>query len=189
MKGFLDQLHVAPQPDGTWIVTQPFRWENGRVHTVPALFVTDFASVPRVVPTLLAAVLGVVLAALFGGGTLATWGGAIAAGVLVSWFGLSPYGRHQWAAVVHDYAYWSHEVSRAEADRAFLDGMRDAGVWLTRRWAMYAAVRIFGGFAWWTNERMRAAGVNRVLERMPNKWTTLPPVGIERLVLVVLGRA
>lgn len=155
--GFLDELHVSPQADGkTWILTRPFRWQNGRTYAVPALFVTDFASVPKFL-----------------------W--AIP--------GLSPMGRHQWAAVVHDFLYWSHEGTRKEADKAFLDGMRDAGVRLFVRWAMYAAVRVFGRFAWWSNERMRAHGVNRVLERMPDRWTKLPPTGLERVILVVLGRA
>ncbi len=155
MSGFLDELVVSPQRDGsTWILRGPFRWANGRTYRVPALFVTDFASVPRPL-----------------------------------WALFPRTGRHQWAAVVHDWLYWSHEVTRAEADRVFLDGMRDTGTKLLVRWAMYAAVRIFGRWAWWANQRMRDHGVNRVLDRMPDHWATLPPTGLERLILVLLGRA
>lgn len=185
MSGFQDTLDARAMSDGrTWVLLSPFRWRNGRQHEVPALFVTDFASIPRVVPTLLVGLVAWGLQAWFDGPL--AW---ILAALLVAWAGLSPFGSHQWAATIHDWNYWSHTVTRAEADKAFLDGMRDAGTPLLRRWAMYAAVRLFGGFAWWSNERMREQGVNRVLDRLPEKWERLPPTGLERLILVVLGRA
>lgn len=184
MSGFQNELEIAAQKDGqTWVTLAPFGWKNGHVYTVPRFFVTDFASVPRVVPTLLTGLLAWGLQRYLG--TTHAW---ILAAVLASWAGLSPMGAHQWAAVVHDYLYWSQLTPRAEADKVFLDGMRDAGTPLFRRWAMYAAVRFCGRWAWWTNKKMRDQGVNRVLEAKPGAFERLPPTGIEKLILMTLGR-
>lgn len=59
-----------------------------------------------------------------------------------------PTGRYDMAAVVHDYLYYAQMTTRAQADRVFLDAMRDSRVgWYTRT-KMYWAVRAFGGRAW-----------------------------------------
>lgn len=46
--------------------------------------------------------------------------------------------------VVHDYLYTSHGASRRDADRIFRHALRDEGVPLGQRLAMWAAVRLFG---------------------------------------------
>lgn len=46
--------------------------------------------------------------------------------------------------VVHDYLYTSHGASRRDADRIFREALRDEGVPLGQRLAMWAAVRLFG---------------------------------------------
>ena len=86
---------------------------DDRTFTVPAGFVTDFASVPRFL-----------------------------------WWLYSPHGQYGKAAVVHDYCYRSRCVSRAMADRVFLEGMQVLGVWWLRRRLMWLAVRCFGWLAY-----------------------------------------
>lgn len=46
--------------------------------------------------------------------------------------------------VIHDYLYTSHGASRRDADRLFREALRDEGVPLGQRLAMWAAVRLFG---------------------------------------------
>lgn len=46
--------------------------------------------------------------------------------------------------VVHDYLYTSHERSRREADRIFRQALREEGVPLGKRLAMWLAVRMNG---------------------------------------------
>ena len=84
--------------------------------TVPAGFETDGASVPR----------------LF-------------------WPICPKFSNYTNAAVVHDYLYFHRavpghfdEYDRADADRIFLELMRELGVSRWQRWAMYSAVRMFG---------------------------------------------
>lgn len=51
------------------------------------------------------------------------------------------------AAVVHDYLYsvgYKLGISRLEADKIFLEIMKERGVGLIKRQAMYRAVRLFG---------------------------------------------
>ena len=49
------------------------------------------------------------------------------------------------AAVIHDYLYSTGSVSRAMADDVLLEAMWVTGVPAWRRYAMYWAVRAFGG--------------------------------------------
>lgn len=82
--------------------------------TVPAGFVTDLATVPRVL-----------------------------------WPLMAPYGKHQLAAIVHDYLYQCvGDVSRFLADAIFRDLMAHLDVPLWRRVLAYYAVRFFGGRHW-----------------------------------------
>jgi len=63
-------------------------------------------------------------------------------------------GRHRLPAVLHDYLYaqggriGDFEYTRKDADELFRDAMKDYGVSLVRRGAMYRAVRMFGGLHW-----------------------------------------
>ena len=59
-------------------------------------------------------------------------------------------GKYNKAAVVHDYLYQSDKspLTRKQADKCFLDGMRDLGVAKWKRTLMYWAVRIGGFLAW-----------------------------------------
>ncbi|KKK88680.1 hypothetical protein LCGC14_2740720 [marine sediment metagenome] len=58
-------------------------------------------------------------------------------------------GRHIQPAIVHDWAYEDHtDLTRAEADMLFLEGMKAVGMPWLRRNVMYAAVRAFGRGLW-----------------------------------------
>lgn len=155
MPKFTSLLKVAPLPDGrSWCLLEPLVYElnhgsDARI-TVPAGFVTDFASVPRPL-----------------------------------WWLFSPWGRHGNAAVLHDYLYWTQTRTRGEADRLFLEGMAQLGTLVTVRYAMWLAVRVFGGFAWWSNKTQREAGVTRCLGILPNVFDPVPPRGLDRLLRIL----
>lgn len=107
------------------------------------------------------------------------------------WSFISPTGDHGPAAVLHDWLYWEQEragVTREQADEIFLEVMAAHGVLLSKRRAMYRAVRIFGGSAWRKNARDRAAGVIRVHWPLPEEFPPSRPRGIEGLWYLVNGK-
>lgn len=68
-------------------------------------------------------------------------------------------GKHNRAAVIHDWLYYSRglpgsgasdadRLTRAQCDRIFLDVMKADGVGFMLRWRMYVAVRAFGATHW-----------------------------------------
>ena len=60
-------------------------------------------------------------------------------------------GHHLLPAIMHDAIYEGlfPGISKADADMMFLDGMKSKKVWLGKRWAMWAAVRLnFRGGHW-----------------------------------------
>ena len=60
---------------------------------------------------------------------------------------INTYGKHGRAAVVHDWLYSSQckiDITRAEADKIFLEIMKECGVGSIKRNLMYRMVRIFG---------------------------------------------
>lgn len=122
MSRFITSLRVQEVDDishdgrGTWKLLDALVYQSdvlARMVTVPAGFVTDFASVPRIP-----------VAFLLVGDTA-----------------------HQ-AAVVHDWLYTSHELSRAQADAVLREAATLAGVPAWRAWLMWAGVRL-GGFGPW----------------------------------------
>lgn len=100
---------------------------NGRLVTVPAGFVHDKASVPR----------------------------------LAWWYLPRDDKRVIDAALVHDWLY-SHQriegewIARSEADKIFLDLLRQEGMSWFKSWAAYAAVKSWGWRYW--NPRAKAMG-------------------------------
>lgn len=117
---FLTELIVKPVHDDEWEMVEPLLYVHGdkRIQ-VPSGFRMDLASIPRVL----------------------TW--------------LFPvHGRYTRAAVVHDWLYANKGIVpagiflRADADKIFLDAMKELGVgWFTRQ-AMYRAVRLGGWINW-----------------------------------------
>jgi hypothetical protein len=59
-------------------------------------------------------------------------------------------------AIVHDYLYSTCHLTRKNADLWLLIAMDDMRVGTLKRYTIYAAVRLFGGFAWRSNERRAA---------------------------------
>ena len=64
------------------------------------------------------------------------------------WRLIPPWGKYARAAVVHDWLYCSHELSRKESDRVFEHLMKELGVGWLKRKTMYRAVRAAGWLPW-----------------------------------------
>jgi len=118
------------------------------------------------------------------------------------WWLLPPYGRYAAAAIVHDWLY--HEChtfckgDRWKADRVFLEAMGSLGVLLGVRYAMWAAVRMFGWAAWNANALERWVGCDyrgchircaRIMNPIPEEIGETRPRGLERLWYWLHGRA
>lgn len=123
MSRFLTSLQAEKLPHdgsadqrGTWRLLAPLAYRSDLLDTivvVPAGFLTDFASVPRLpVAYLLTA------------------------------------NRGHEAAVLHDWAYSTHFVIRAQADDLFAEALEAGGEPAWRRGLMWAGVRVGGWWAW-----------------------------------------
>lgn len=88
------------------------------------------------------------------------------------WGVFPPTGRYEFAAVLHDWLYWSQSVTRAEADALLLEAMAVCGVSWIDRHAIYAGVRLGGGKAWADNAVDRGLGHVRVVTLDPVLATT-----------------
>ena len=64
------------------------------------------------------------------------------------WITFPPFGKYTDASIVHDYLYSKDceykSVTREQADKIFLELMKQLGVPTWKRYAMYYAVRLFG---------------------------------------------
>lgn len=90
----------------------------------------------------------------------------------IFWQILRPEGRYAYAAVVHDYLYWTQTRTREEADMIFRFAMEDSKVPIETVEALYRAVRSFGQSAWDDNAKLRKTGECRFLKRVPIDFTT-----------------
>lgn len=135
---------IAAFSDRTYFMLDTLlKWRVGETATIieiPPGFVSDGASIPKVVQLL----------------------------------GLSPYGAHGRAAVVHDYLYWSQLCTRKQADNIMLIAMKESGVSLLTQWLIAAAVKIFGGSPWRENTDHLKNGFARVIQLDAEK-TPRPP--------------
>ena len=64
------------------------------------------------------------------------------------WNILPPTGRYTKAAILHDWLYNSHAVSKEDADGIFRRIMEEENVGVVKRNIMYFAVKFFGGNAY-----------------------------------------
>jgi hypothetical protein len=87
------------------------------------------------------------------------------------WQILQPTGRHAWAAVVHDYLYWTQTRSREESDLIFKMALEDSRVDPATVEVLYQAVRRFGQSSWEENARKKQAGDCRFLKARPGDFT------------------
>ncbi|AZE48261.1 hypothetical protein C4K04_2588 [Pseudomonas chlororaphis] len=88
------------------------------------------------------------------------------------WQALRPEGRYAYAAVVHDYLYWTQTRPREEADQILKFAMEDSRVDARTVDAIYQAVRLFGKNSWDNNAHLKASGEKRFLRRFPDDFTT-----------------
>lgn len=98
---------------------------------------------------------------------------------------LRPDGEYAYAAIVHDYLYWTQTHPRAIADSILKRGMEDFQVAGWKVLAIYEAVRAGGGSSWNENARLKKHGERRVLKKFPadprtkwSDWKQLPNVFI-----------
>ncbi|MGO4552079.1 DUF1353 domain-containing protein [Lysobacter sp. 2RAF19] len=85
--------------------------------------------------------------------------------------GIRPEGPYAFAAIIHDYLYWTQERPKAEADEIFLFAMQDSKVDKKLRDRIYTAVKNYGGNAWVNNAKLKKAGERRILRRFPDDFT------------------
>lgn len=85
----------------------------------------------------------------------------------VFWSVLRPDGEYAYAAVVHDYLYWTQTRSRDEADNIFKIAMEDFEIEASKVKPIYCAVRVGGQSAWNSNTKKKAQGEQRILTRFP----------------------
>jgi Protein of unknown function (DUF1353) len=86
------------------------------------------------------------------------------------WQILRPEGRYAYAAVVHDYLYWTQTRSKDEADLIFKTAMEDSNVDEKTSFAVYQAVNQLGQSAWDKNRQLKNSGERRVLKRFPDDF-------------------
>ena len=87
------------------------------------------------------------------------------------WQVLRPEGRYAYAAVVHDYLYWTQSRSKQESDLIFKVALEDSKVSAATAWSVYEAVDKLGQSAWAENQRLKSAGERRVLRQFPDDFT------------------
>ncbi|TKB69473.1 MAG: DUF1353 domain-containing protein [Nitrospira sp.] len=92
----------------------------------------------------------------------------------IFWSALRPDGEYAYAAVVHDYLYWTQTRSREEADQILKMAMEDFKISALTVGAMYSAVRVGGGSSWDGNAQKKSQGEKRILAKFPQdprmKW-------------------
>lgn len=91
----------------------------------------------------------------------------------IFWSLLRPDGNYAYAAIVHDYLYWTQTRSREDSDMILKLGMQDFNVKRSVIATIYEAVRAGGGGSWTENARLRNAGEKRILKRFPDDPRTL----------------
>ena len=84
---------------------------------------------------------------------------------------LRPDGEYAYAAVIHDYLYWTQTRPREEADEILKLAMQDLKVDSVKLTAIYEAVRHFGGKAWNDNAKLKSQGEKRILVKFPDDPT------------------
>lgn len=90
----------------------------------------------------------------------------------IFWSVLRPDGRYAYAAILHDFLYWTQTRPKKEADKIFKFAMEDFGIGTVTSTAIYEAVNWFGSNAWDESTKLKAKGEKRILRRFPESPTT-----------------
>ena len=85
--------------------------------------------------------------------------------------GYRPEGPYAYAAIIHDYLYWTQERPRAEADLILKFAMEDSKVSPSSVTKIYEAVHLLGRHAWEQNAKLKKAGEHRILRKFPTDFT------------------
>jgi hypothetical protein len=83
------------------------------------------------------------------------------------WSLLPKTGRYAYAAIVHDFHYWTQTITRAQADEILKAAMQDSNVGTATVSVIYGTVRAFGASAWNANAKAKRAGEKRFLKVFP----------------------
>jgi Protein of unknown function (DUF1353) len=82
-------------------------------------------------------------------------------------------GDYTYAAIIHDYLYWTQTQPKSSADKILEFAMEDQKIGSVDRFAIYHAVDLFGDTPWKNNAALKGKGEKRVLKNFP----TDPTVG------------
>jgi Protein of unknown function (DUF1353) len=88
------------------------------------------------------------------------------------WSFLPTDGDYAYAAVIHDFLYWTQTRPRAAADEILKLAMQDFKIDRVIIEVVYRAVRVGGSSAWSANAKLKASGEGRVLKVFPTDPTT-----------------
>ncbi|WP_336353199.1 DUF1353 domain-containing protein [Pseudomonas atacamensis] len=86
----------------------------------------------------------------------------------VFWSELNPADEYAYAAVVHDYLYWTQELSKEDSDLILKYAMENLEVSKTKIFIIYQAVKNLGTSAWNNNKRLKDNGEKRILVKFPS---------------------
>jgi hypothetical protein len=85
------------------------------------------------------------------------------------WSYIPKTGRYAWAAIVHDYLYWTQTTTREAADKVLEQAMEDSQVSKDKLVVISTMVSQLGGSSWDANAKAKAAGDKRFLKVFPPK--------------------
>lgn len=83
------------------------------------------------------------------------------------WTLFRPDGDYAFAAVLHDYLYWTQDRPRVAADEVFRLAMEDLRISRSQASILFSAVEQFGSASWNANRAARERGEKRVLSSFP----------------------
>ena len=141
-KAPVGMLHLSRFADETYFITKPIAWE-------PDPNRTDQKGYTRVeVP------IGFVT--------------DLASIPRVFWTLLRPDGDYVYAAIIHDYLYWTQSRSREESDTIFRFAMEDFKVRDSIITTIYQGVAKGGESSWRSNAALKRQGEKRILKKFPD---------------------
>lgn len=76
-------------------------------------------------------------------------------------------GRYAYAAIAHDFLYWTQGRPRGDADNVLYTAMEDTEVATATKLIIYGLVDQFGQSSWDANTAAKAAGEKRFLKVLP----------------------